>query len=76
LAFGVLQKNKVEIRGVFLALQKADLSHHVKHPNHHVMTTKKPRRATTFFETPLKKPRKNTKDQPRTTANFFLVLNS
>jgi hypothetical protein len=46
-------KNKAEIGGIFLAMQKAALTHHVYHAFHHDLTIKKPRSALTFSEYPL-----------------------
>jgi hypothetical protein len=48
-------KNKVEKCGMFLIAAQRRFSHHVLPAFHHVLTIKKPRSTTRFFQTPLKK---------------------
>jgi hypothetical protein len=49
-------KNKLQNRGIFLALEKHQPTHHDLPATHHKLTTKKPRSAHHFSQKPLQKP--------------------
>src|SRR4029077_12140932 len=65
-------ENKVEKSGMFLASKKVTSKHHVSPRIHHVLTIKKPRSTTRFFQTPSKTPAKTRKSHAVTSAGFFL----
>jgi hypothetical protein len=65
-------KNKVEKSGMFLAATQRQFSHHVLPAFHHVLTIKKPRSTTCFFQNPPQKDQQKRKNPtPSAAQDFF-----